>query len=183
MNIFILDENIQTCAQMHNDRHVVKMIVETAQLLSTVHHVTGSAQSYMYRRTHVNHPCAKWARQSVQNYMWLCQLGLAVCQEYTHRYQKIHKTQQRLVLLINDVPNLPNRGLTPWALAMPEYCKISDDVVMAYRNYYIQEKQHLAKWKHRDMPAWFIKDPNFVASKRTRTKKKKDRLLTDPLLF
>jgi hypothetical protein len=142
---------------MHNDRHVVKMIVETAQLLSTAHHLAGLDLDLteLYKQTHINHPCSKWARESIDNYVWLCDLGMELCYEYTFRYGKIHKTQEMLQVLRDFRPNLRNVGLTPWALAMPDYCKHFGLAVESYRKYYVMEKQHLAKWKNREVPFWF----------------------------
>jgi len=155
MNIFVLDENTLSCARMHNDRHVVKMILETAQLLCSAHHSTGSGAEYMYRLTHANHPCAKWVRESRQNYEWLADLGLELCREYTHRYGKVHRTQPMIERLRLDVPALPANGRTEWKMAMPDHCKLQSGTVDSYRNYYILEKSHIAKWKNRDAPSWF----------------------------
>ena len=101
MNIFYLDKNPKLCAQYHVDRHVVKMILETAQLLSTAHWLTGGEGPY--RATHKNHPSAIWARSNKSNYNWLCKLGLELCEEYTYRYGKIHKTQQHLEWLSKNI--------------------------------------------------------------------------------
>ena len=80
MNIFVLDENPQVAAQMHNDKHVVKMILETAQLLCGVHHMVGGDYDIPYKLSHKNHPCAIWVRQCIENYIWLCDLGLSLCE-------------------------------------------------------------------------------------------------------
>lgn len=95
MNIFVLDENPQVAAKMHNDKHVVKMILESAQLLCGVHHMTDplTTEQVPYKLSHKNHPCSIWARQCVENYIWLCDLGLSLCEEYTYRYGKRHKSQ------------------------------------------------------------------------------------------
>ena len=93
MNIFILDKDVKKCAQYHCDKHVVKMILETAQLLCGVHHVTAHDTAHVpYKLSHKNHPCAIWARESFSNYVYLCELGLELCKEYTHRYGKRHKS-------------------------------------------------------------------------------------------
>lgn len=86
MNIFYLDSNPTLCAKYHNDKHVVKMILETAQLLCGVHWVTGKEAPY--KLSHKNHPCSIWVRSSLENYLWLCELGLELCDEYTYRYGK-----------------------------------------------------------------------------------------------
>jgi len=85
MNIFVLDTNQEKNPEYHCDKHVVKMIVETAQLLCSAHWMSGGSATY--RKTHVNHPCAVWARKTKSNYLWLCNHGLALCNEYTKRYK------------------------------------------------------------------------------------------------
>ena len=152
MNIFILDHDITRCAQAHNDKHVVKMILETAQLLSTVHWQTGGQGPY--KQTHVNHPCSIWARASKGNYLWLCEFGIELCREYTHRYGKVHKSEAVIRSLAKHIPPLPKFDMTPFAQAMPDEHK-ANDAVTAYRNYYIQEKAMLAKWTKRERPYWY----------------------------
>jgi len=163
MNIFVLDLDTKKCARYHNDKHVVKMILETAQLLSGVHHMTDqvptkyrpSTDQVPYKLSHKNHPCAIWARKSIENYIWLCDLGLDLCKEYTFRYDKRHKSQAVIEWCLTNKPNLEyNGGLTPFALAMPDECKIGD-VVDSYREYYRTEKRKIAQWKGREVPEWF----------------------------
>ena len=97
MNIFWLDWDLEKCAEYHCDKHCTKMIVEYAQLLCTAHHVLQDDRSDIpYRLVHKNHPCAIWARESLSNYLVLCELGLELCKEYTHRYKKTHKSKQVL---------------------------------------------------------------------------------------
>jgi len=133
MNIFILDNNPQLCAQYHNNKHVVKMILESAQLLCGAHWVTGSEAPY--RLSHKNHPCSIWVRECLENYMWLCDLGMELCREYTYRYGKRHKTQDIIEWCINTPPNIEKLGnLTPFKLAMPNECKIGN-AVDSYREY------------------------------------------------
>jgi len=95
MNIFYLSHDTEECAQMHVDKHVVKMILEYAQLLSTTHRVLNNVHegSIFYKATHVNHPSAVWTRQSCENYFWLYDLLVDLCCEYTYRYKKTHKVQ------------------------------------------------------------------------------------------
>ena len=153
MNIFVLDVRPDVCARYHNNRHNIKMIVETAQLLSTAHWETGSEAPY--KKTHINHPSSKWARESIYNYRWLVDLGLELCKEYTYRYGKIHKTQSKLEWLRNNEPNLPDTFLTPFALAMPDEYK-DKNPVKAYRDYYIGEKLHLCQYKNRKIPNFLL---------------------------
>ena len=159
MNIFILDEDVKKCAQYHCDKHVVKMILETAQLLCGVHHVTAHDTAHdtahvPYKLSHKNHPCAIWARESFSNYVYLCELGLELCNEYTHRYGKRHKSLDVILWCIVNRPNIPDKGLTEAAKAMPEEYKVKS-VVDSYRNYYRGEKSGFANWKMRDVPSWF----------------------------
>ena len=149
MNIFYLHDNPKVCSQYHVDKHVVKMILETAQLLSTAHWLSGGEGPY--RATHKNHPSAIWARSNKSNYRWLCELGMELCKEYTHRYGKIHKTQQHLEWLTKNIPNIPNGKFTQPTLAMPDQYK-SDNHVDSYRLYYIKDKSHLHSWKNRKTP-------------------------------
>ena len=146
MNIFALDNDPIKAAQMHNDKHVVKMILETAQMLSTV---SGGP----YRPTHKNHPCTVWARQTKGNYDWLVQLGFALCHEYGIRYNKQHKCQSVIERLQYPPESIPDGDRTPFAQAMPDDCK-ADDAITAYRTYYKQHKAHIAKWTNREAPQW-----------------------------
>ena len=161
MNIFFLDENPKLSAQYHVDKHVVKMILETAQLLCSVHHVTDQVNDQVndqvpYKLSHKNHPCAVWTRQSLSNYLYLCELGLELGKEYTHRYGKKHKSIEVVLWCILNRPNIPDIGFTQPAMAMPDEFKV-DSVVESYRNYYMGAKINLASWKNREKPFWFGK--------------------------
>jgi hypothetical protein len=164
MNIFFLDENPVKSAQYHVDKHVVKMILETAQLLCGVHHVTDevttkyrpSTDQVPYKLSHKNHPCAIWARKSLSNYLYLCELGLELSKEYTHRYGKRHKSEMVILWCIMNKPNITDIGFTEPAKAMPDEFKV-DSVVESYRNYYMGAKSDLAAWKNREKPFWFEK--------------------------
>ena len=155
MNIFVLDTDPRTCAVYHNDKHVVKMILETAQLLCGVHHATDSQYDIPYKLSHKNHPCAIWSRECYENYIWLCDLGLELCKEYTHRYDKRHKSQDVIEWCIINKPNLPTHNkLTPFALAMPDEYKVAGDSIQSYHNYYNGDKKRMFSWKKRETPSW-----------------------------
>ena len=154
MNIFVLDKDVNKCAKYHNDKHVVKMVLETAQLLCGVHHMTDSELTIPYRLSHKNHPCSIWARKCIENYVWLCDFGIELANEYTFRYGKRHKCQDVIEWCIENKPNLASYDeLTPFALAMPDQYK-SDCAVESYRKYYIMDKSHIANWKNRETPSW-----------------------------
>jgi len=150
MNIFVLDTNPILAAQMQCDKHVVKMCLETAQMLSTI---AGGP----YKPTHVNHPCTVWARSSVSNFAWLYSHGVALCNEYEHRYNKVHKCLNVIEnTLINMTVTLPDEVLSPFAQAMPEELK-NEDVVKAYRDYYHQKSKTVdMRWTKRPIPDWFV---------------------------
>lgn len=156
MNIFILSKDPKKAAQLQVNKHVVKMVTETAQILSTCHRVLESpyAES-VYRKTHTNHPCCIWTRQSRQNYEWLYNHFLALLDEYTFRYQKTHACT-KLVEILKNNPVKNNSGLTPFALAMPDQYKVACPV-QSYKNYYINEKYHIFAWKNRKTPDWALK--------------------------
>jgi len=159
MNIFYLDTNPVVCAVYHCDKHVVKMVLEYAQILSTVHHLreTDVAQ-YVYKATHVNHPCVLWANESKVNYAILLVLFHFLSSEYTHRYYKIHKSYGLYEHLMHVPEALPlgEGGMTPLPMCMPDaYRNDNGDVVEAYRAYYCGDKARFAKWTNRNVPYWF----------------------------
>lgn len=150
------------CAQMHLDKHVIKLILETTQLLCGAWHIIDPDHKIYtpcYKLTHKNHPCSIWTRTSKENYMWLCQLGLALCEEYTYRYGKTHKCEEYLVDLTENIPPIPSRGFTAPAQAMPVVYK-DKNAIDAYRNYYFFEKAYIHSWKgkvnSRETPSWII---------------------------
>lgn len=151
MNIFVLDLDPIKAAESHCDRHVVKMILESCQILSTVMHKHGEIG--VYKPTHQNHPCVVWAGASKQNFLWLKSLMTHLCREYTKRYGKHHKCEAYLSQLTPPT-SLPKIQRTPFALAMPEKYRQADPVE-SYREYYSHEKAHFAKWRLGDAPAWW----------------------------
>lgn len=154
MNIFVLSEDPREAARQQCDRHVVKMILESAQMLSTLCHQHGRPAPY--KPTHPHHPCTLWAGECAENYAWLHQHLAGLLEEYTRRYGKTHATQAHLDTLWHHRPDLPSLGATtPFAQTMPDPYKIPGDAVTAYRNFYRGEKAGFAKWKLGDVPTWF----------------------------
>lgn len=153
MNIFFLHFNARICAQMHLDKHVVKMILETTQLLCSAVHLSG-AYAPCYKLTHKNHPSAIWTRECIENYLWLCELGLELCEEYTYRYGRTHKCEEYLIDLLDRPPPLPSNGsITTPRIAMPDMYKHLDPVT-AYRYYYLYDKTDILCWTKREAPEW-----------------------------
>jgi hypothetical protein len=140
MNIFALDQDPVRAAQMQCDNHVVKMTLETGQILSTIQRAYGNTDAILYRSTHIHHPCVLWAGDSFENYGWLVRHFYALAGEYAHRYGRSHLT-------------LKKRAMTPFALAMPDVYK-SDDPIDSYRRYYKGSKAHLLKYTKREKPSW-----------------------------
>ena len=181
MNIFYLDNNPEICAKYHVDTHVVKMILEYSQLLSTAHRVldgteyvdtsSGRAikrwkivnekqEDLLYKATHINHPSAIWVRKSVGNYIWLHRLLTELCKEYTYRYGKVHKCESSgLVKALYFPPgNLHTYNFTEPTPAMPEEYITKADSIVSYREYYRKAKKDLWSWKGREIPPFLIKD-------------------------
>ena len=159
MNIFYLDKNPKIAAQMMCDKHVVKMILESAQMLSTAHRVLDgdkyAEKMGLYKLAHKNHPSTIWVRTSKKNYWWLWKHYDALMNEYTYRYGKIHATSRLRDALFKPPTNIVHGvPVTDPPQCMPDYCK-GDDTVLSYQTYYIVEKSGFAKWKKREKPEWF----------------------------
>lgn len=160
MNIFALHNDPIVAAEYHTDKHCVKMILESAQMLSTTQHIMSDAvPKFLYKPTHINHTCSKWARETGGNYRWLARLALALCAEYTQRYGRRHKSQDIIEWSYNNIPDAlwESRDIvTPFAQAMPKQYQQAN-AVQAYREYYIGEKPHLFTWKTQP-PRWIPKE-------------------------
>lgn len=173
MNIFLLHHDPIPCAQMHLDKHVVKMCIEYAQMLSTAHRVLDGElyidsssgrrtkrwrllcdrECKLYKATHYNHPSAKWVRESSANYAWLYKLFTALLSEFEYRFGKSHATC-RLIDPLSAIPNnIPPKTQTPLSACMPDTYKV-ESVVESYRNFYRYDKIKFAKYTKREIPAW-----------------------------
>lgn len=156
MNIFYLSPDAEECARYHVDKHVSKMILESAQLLCTAVNICAGKQASPYKTTHVNHPCSIWVRQSNLNAVWLYSLMSELNKEYYFRYGKHHLSYLKLeeAKIFNMILQyIPSGNFTTPALAMPDEYK-TNDPVESYRTYYREAKQHLHKWTKREQPKW-----------------------------
>lgn len=153
MNIFVLHDSPVASARLQCDKHVVKMVLESAQMLCAVF-PNGDAP---YKRAYYNHPCTKWTRESLQNYEWHLKHAMELALEYNRRYDKIHKSFQVIKWCSENYEslNLPDIGMTPFAQAMPDEYK-HEDPVEAYRAFYEGEKMDFAKWDRSEWvkPRW-----------------------------
>jgi len=185
VNIFVLNENPILAARDHCDRHVVKMILESAQMLCTAHWIGWQRMLKVdsglkrkeyaellssridprlrppWKMTHAAHPCTQWVQRSWGNYMWLSLHGVELCREYTRRYGKVHKSEEVHRWLNRVIPPTfegtadAPNGITPFAVAMPDIYKTPGDPVASYRAYYLGDKSRFAKWKTGDQPSWW----------------------------
>ena len=167
MNIFYFYDCPTKSAQAQPDKMLVKMPLETAQMLCTAHRELDGDQYAdkvgLYKRAYWNHPCTVWARESSANYCWLYQHFIALGEEYTYRYGKVHASIVNLSIPLATIPvgdgtwNHASYKLSPIAQCMPDQYK-NEDATKAYRDYCINEK-HYAKWeKGRDKPKWWVKE-------------------------
>ena len=174
MNIFVLDKDPRVAARYHCDKHVIKMITESCQILSTARRLNRvDVPPYYYKNTHIHHPCVKWVAKSEYNLIWLAKLAFWLIWEYEYRYKPQTPKFEQAKKIVNHILynidlysikgtlDIPTRDLLssmdPFALAMPDKYK-STNAVLAYRLYYIQDKQHLFKWTGRNVPKW-VTDP------------------------
>lgn len=182
INIFILDNCPIQSAREQCDKHVVKMIVESAQMLSTAHRMLDgelsrrlsksgktnvkywtlpdSREHLLYKAVHVGHPCTIWSMESEENYNWHYIHFVALCDEYQYRYGKVHKTDALLRDALKQVPtNIPRIPRTQFKLAMgsnPE-CMHPNDPVRSYREFYKTKQERFKMvWTNRNTPEWFL---------------------------
>lgn len=155
LNIFVLDNDPYKGAEMVLNKHAVKMPLESLQMMSTIADHLGF--ECPYKPVMLNHPCTIWARTSKQNFQYLKNHFHGLCKTYTERYDKIHKCEITAAeyepIWQRVIDSLPDDGLTPFAQAMPDHLK-HHDAVIAYRNYYMTEKRHIAQWKN-EIPSWW----------------------------
>ena len=178
MNIFYLDTNPALCAEYHCDKHVVKMIIEYAQMLSTAHRVidgeevkvlsnTGKQmvtqyklsdyrENHLYKCAHINHPSNIWTRGNKDQYRYVLELWNSLNMQYTKRYGKVHSTFKKLCQYLNQFPtNIKETVYTMPPQCMPDDCKKEGDTIEAYRKFYKAHKREFATWKN-GTPTWFI---------------------------
>ena len=164
MNIFALSKSPRQSAMYHGDKHVVKMLLESCQMLYSVHWVLSSSLEsaplakngqHGYKLAHKNHPCTKWARESRANYLWLAALAVCLAEEYEFRWPgRVHSCKEHALWLKENVPPLAGKQ-TPFAVAMDLEYKLASPIA-SYRNYYIKAKMDKrGKYTRREMP-WFL---------------------------
>jgi hypothetical protein len=178
MNIFCLDGDPIKAANYHCDKHVVKQVLETFQMLGSAVIRHGAKPEQMpltskgtpLKGGYHNHPCTKWVGDSVSNYQWTCKFGIALSLEYSRRYGKSHSCHNGLLKLSSMSYLLPSGPLTDFAIAIspqqtcrqhPEFQSL--DAVGKYRLYYICDKSSFARWNYSQTPNWFTKELDKVS--------------------
>ena len=152
MNIFVVDRDPAVAAEFLCDQHVVKMALETAQILSTV--ARGRGLEIGYKPTHKRHPCVLWAGASDANLWWVVRHGIGLCVQYARRYGKAHACQKVILALSDAMSNPASPEPSEFVLCMPDAYK-GPDPVQAYRLYYRREKLRFARWRHGvGPPSW-----------------------------
>ena len=164
MNIFIVDSDPVIAANYLSDKHVVKMISESCQLLSTSHNICGKAVTPL-KPTHINHPCVKWILKSNSNYEWLYQHFVALLNEFNNRYLHDHEYDQYIEAVSEPSEYIPDLGITQFVQAMPVKYR-QNDAVQAYRDYYCNEKLHFCRWTEPSKVPYWIRD--FVEKRKLR---------------
>jgi hypothetical protein len=166
MNLFILSLIQREIAQFMMDKHVSKILLEAVQMLCSCKRILDpddQVNNQIYKLAHKNHPVTIWCRKSKANFIWTLDLIEELHSEWRFRYghpnTKFHKAYLMALVLKDNMPSddkFEERGLTPFAQAMPVQYK-SDDAVESYRNYYMSdEKQRIASWKKkREKPEWY----------------------------
>lgn len=152
MNIFILDYDQNKNVEYYVDKHIIKMILEYAQMLCTANRLLNINEGY--KATYINHPCSIWTRESLSNWIYLKELAIKLNQEYKFRYNKNIDHKSIDVIKSLTIPSIQDKGLTQFKMAMPD-CYKTSDIVTSYRNYYNGEKRKLAKWTKRNKPWWW----------------------------
>ena len=176
MNLFFLSMDPKECAKFHCNKHIVKMILESAQILYAVWHLIGESMDWEpdtlkpYKLTHAKHPVILWAKHSKGNYYYLCNLGMELCKEYTRRYKRTHKSEEHIEWLTNNIPPLQNDKFTVPPQAVPIDLRKNVDnlplhkqifkTILVYRSYYIRDKAGFSKWPDGETPVWFCSKVN-----------------------
>lgn len=160
MNIFALSYDPEVAARLHCDKHVIKMQLESMQIMSTVWWIAAPRKAnhlydhgVIYKKTHHNHPCTLWAAQSRANFFWLLKLTHHLTEEKLVRWPHNAPFSNASKLSMMHAPcELPEGPFTPFAQTMPDEFK-DDDPIRAYRKYYQHKYETMdCRWTNRDIP-------------------------------
>ncbi len=169
MNLFILHSDPIVSAEMNCDKHVCKIILEAIQMMCLAHLECGNAAAHLWNaKTHRNNHVSKWVRENISNYNWTAKHGLALCDQYTIRYHKIHGSYTLMKWCADNPPSVDTGPMTPFRQAIPDDCK-QPDTIEAYRDYYVRYKSRFARWRLGNIPPWYVSrlmttDPSLYSS-------------------
>lgn len=165
MNIFVLHTNPITAARMMCDKHIPKMVVESAQMMASALRRHGAADAIMpiakttgrpYLGGYHRHPCTVWTGDTRHNFLWLAEHGSTLAAEYTSRYGKVHACAGAIEQMTRHASLIPTGPVTEFAQAMPDEFKVEGNAVLAYRRYYSSDKRRFASWtKGTPAPSWW----------------------------
>jgi|TARA_R100000081_G_C4820231_1_gene179212 hypothetical protein len=191
MNIFAKYRSPRRIVIDMIDKHIVKMPTETCQMLHTnelyflylkeynveptlrqLKEFHSKIDSKLMKPAMLNHPSTIWARQSNHNAKWLYEHGIALCDEYTYRYGKVHGSESRIKDTVFHIQDGDWKQATPVFIAMADKYRLNredyfqqypldtewDFVIESYRHYYLEAKWSFASWKKREPPIWWGKD-------------------------
>jgi hypothetical protein len=154
VQVFATSPNPILCARVLDDKRVVKMVLESAQMLSTVRYLRGDP--HPYRPTHENHPLVKWVAADPRNEHWLLRHFVALSAEYTHRYCRTHLSAEKF-----DVVKAIDTDLSDLMPLPLGFCNCSgvelDDVHEAYKQCLINKwknDKRPPQWTNREAPSW-----------------------------
>jgi hypothetical protein len=170
VNFFYLDKDPIQCAKYYCNKHILKIPIEIAQILSKIHHELETGVDYckIYKNSQVVKNTLGpycWIKQSYDNYIWTSKLGLALINEYKIRYNKdTHKSEPILKYLANNPPKLPKIGITRFIgtnkYDMFQY--ISNDPIICGRYNYVEMKCKNDKWNIHGPPNWYIEIEKYI---------------------
>jgi hypothetical protein len=185
MNIFVLHEDPRIAAEMHCDKHAVKMIIEHTQMMATAYYSTlgilrkkeilerqddvktlfqgwprkhEDGSDWPYSVTHINHPCTIWTRESIENFNWMWECNNHLCDVYQYRWGRQHSIKAIMQWMKDNPPNLLSKGQTPFAMAFPD-CYKEFGPIEGYRKYYAMKTTYMKlQWRYSETPEWWTED-------------------------
>lgn len=165
VNIFYLHPSPLTAARWLHDKHLVKMVLESAQLLSTACQIIiMERDTKLYKPTHMYHPCTQWLLKSRYNAEWLYDHYIALCDQFMDKFRHNHKSRDLCNAIEGHIPLFPNEDFTEPPLCMPDDCKIDGQpAYQCYQLYYLRYKIRIGSYRRVKMPYWVSQALNVVA--------------------
>lgn len=153
MNMYWLDDDLELNARYHCNAHF-KLILETAQMLCNISRKFGHIPPY--KVSHQNHPCQLWIEESFQNWLWARNYAIALDKERMWRRQSNVPHKSIEVIKSLPIPDLLDKGITPFYQGVPKDLRAPDNPSKAYRDFFCRDRLYLAEWGRRGAPDWFL---------------------------